>query len=55
MFLRNKAISLLVTTFILFSDTTLSATSPASFSAEQEAQIGKIAGDYLLAHPEIHV
>nr|WP_318375300.1 thioredoxin domain-containing protein [Enterobacter sp.] len=55
MFLRNKAISLLVTTFILFSDATLSATSPASFSAEQEAQIGKIAGDYLLAHPEILV
>jgi len=55
MFLRNKIMSLLVTTFILFSDTTLSATSPASFSAEQEAQIGKIASDYLLAHPEILV
>lgn len=29
------------------------APAAQSFTAEQQAQIGKIAGDYLLAHPEI--
>jgi len=53
MVLRHKVLSLLVTTCILFSENTLSSAPPAPFTAEQEARIGKIAGDYLLAHPEI--
>jgi len=48
MVLRHKALSLLVTTYILFSKNTLSSTPPAPFTAEQEARIGQIAGDYLL-------
>ena len=55
MVLRHKVLSLLVTTCILFSENTLSATPPAPFTAEQEARIGQIAGEYLLAHPEILV
>jgi len=55
MVLRHKVLSLLVTTCIFFSKNTLSSTPPAPFTAEQEARIGQIAGDYLLAHPEILV
>lgn len=55
MVLRHKVLSLLVTTCILFSKNTLSSAPPAPFNAEQEARIGQIAGDYLLAHPEILV
>ncbi|MCL7701606.1 thioredoxin domain-containing protein, partial [Klebsiella pneumoniae] len=29
------------------------ADAPATFTPEQEAQIGKIAADYLVAHPEV--
>ncbi len=55
MVLKHNLMPLLVTTCILFSENTLSATPPAPFTAEQEARIGQIAGEYLLAHPEILV
>ena len=29
------------------------ADAPATFTPEQEAKIGKIAADYLVAHPEV--
>ena len=55
MVFRHKVLSLLVTTGLCFSKNTLSSTPPAPFTAEQETLIGQIAGDYLLAHPEIQV
>lgn len=55
MVFKQTVMPLIVTTFILFSENTLSSTPPTTFTADQEARIGQIAGDYLLAHPEILV
>lgn len=55
MFLQKKITSLIVTTFLIFPGMTHSATSGPEFTATQKEVIGKIAGDYLLAHPEILV
>lgn len=53
--MKSKSIlALLVTTYICFSATATAAKAPV-FTPEQEARIGEIAGDYLIAHPEILV
>lgn len=51
---KTSIIALVVTTYICFSATATAAKAPV-FTPEQEARIGEIAGDYLLAHPEILV
>lgn len=51
---KTSIIALIVTTYICFSATATAAKAPV-FTPEQEARIGEIAGDYLLAHPEILV
>ena len=54
---RKKITSFLVTTFIALSSNALASEQQLqkSFTPQQEAEIGKIAGEYLLAHPEILV
>lgn len=54
---RKKVATLLVTTLIAFSSNALASEQQLqrSFTPEQEEKIGKIAGEYLLAHPEILV
>ena len=44
-----------VTTIILSVFTPLHAASAPAFTPKQEARSGKIAADYLLAHPEVLV
>lgn len=51
----NKVVSLLVTTYALTFLPPLHAAPAPVFTPEQEAQIGKIAADYLVQHPEILV
>ena len=51
---KTSIMALIVTTYICFSATATAAKAPV-FTPEQEARIGEIAGDYLLAHPEILV
>lgn len=51
---RETTLSL-VTTIILSVFTPLHAAPAPAFTPEQEARIGKIAADYLLAHPDVLV
>ena len=51
---KTSIIALVVTTYICFSATATAAKAPV-FTPEQEARIGEVASDYLLAHPEILV
>lgn len=51
----RKTTQLLVTTIILSVFTPLHAAPAPAFTPEQEARTGKIAADYLLAHPEVLV
>ncbi len=51
----RKTLISLVTTYSLFQIAPVQAASAPAFTPEQEAQIGKIAADYLVAHPEILV
>ncbi|MGF6567331.1 hypothetical protein ABIE05_003931 [Kosakonia cowanii] len=54
MSVRKTTLSL-VTTIILSVFTPLHAAPAPVFTPEQEARIGEIAADYLLAHPEVLV
>lgn len=54
MSVRKTTLSL-VTTIILSVFTPLHAAPAPAFTPEQEARIGEIAVDYLLAHPEVLV
>ena len=51
----RKTTQLLVTTIILSVFTPLHAAPAPAFTPEQEARIGKLAADYLLAHPDVLV
>ncbi len=51
----KKTLFLLVTTYNLISITPLQAAPSPVFTPAEEAQIGKIAADYLVAHPEVLV
>ncbi len=51
----RKTLISLVTTYTLFHLSPVLAASAPAFTPEQEAQIGKIAADYLVAHPEVLV
>lgn len=51
----NKVLLSVVTTYAFLFTNPLQAASAPAFTPEQEAQIGKIAADYLVAHPEILV
>jgi hypothetical protein len=48
----NKLAALVVTTYIGFGFTAHASAPQPVFSPEQEARIGEIAADYLVAHPE---
>lgn len=50
----RSIVALLVTTYISFISTATAAKAPI-FTPEQEARIGEIASDYMLAHPELLV
>lgn len=52
---HKTLIASLVTTCTLFLSAAAPAASPSAFTPAQTAEIGKIAGDYLLAHPDILV
>lgn len=51
----KKIVPVIVTTYALLSTNALHAAPAPVFTPEQEAQIGKIAADYLVQHPEILV
>lgn len=51
---NNVLLAVIVTTCISFINTATAATPPV-FTPEQEARIGQIATDYLVAHPEVLV
>jgi len=51
----KKLVASVVTTYTLFVFTPLQAAPSPVFTPEQQAEIGKIAADYLVAHPEILV
>lgn len=52
----NKTLSVMLAAGILVSGVAVAAEKPAAaFTPEQEARIGEIAKDYLLAHPEVLV
>lgn len=51
----KKTLLAVVTTYTIFQLTPLQAAPAPIFTPEQEAQIGKIAADYLMAHPEVMV
>ena len=51
----NTLSALLVTTCIMLPTMAHASTPPPVFSPEQEARIGEIAADYLIAHPDILV
>lgn len=51
---HNVLLAAIVTTCINFINTATAATPPV-FTPEQEARIGQIATDYLVAHPEVLV
>lgn len=51
----NKVASLIVTTYICFGFNAHASAPQPVFSPEQEARIGEIAADYLVAHPEVLV
>ena len=52
---RVKSFANIVTTYILFISLAQASGSQLSFSPEQEAKIGEIAANYLVAHPEVLV
>ena len=47
--------ALIVTTYIGFDSMALASTPQSVFTPEQEAKIGEIAAEYLVAHPEVLV
>ena len=47
--------ALIVTTYIGFDPVALASAPQPVFTPEQEARIGEIASEYLMAHPEILV
>jgi protein-disulfide isomerase len=51
----SKILLSIVTTYSIFVANPLHAAPAPAFTPEQEAQIGKIAADYLVAHPEVLV
>jgi hypothetical protein len=51
----NTIAALIVTTYIGFGFTAHASDPQPVFSPEQEARIGEIAANYLVAHPEILV
>ncbi|HDR2795175.1 TPA: thioredoxin domain-containing protein [Enterobacter asburiae] len=51
----NKLAALVVTTYVSFGFTAHASAPQPVFSPEQEARIGEIAAEYLVAHPEILV
>ena len=51
----KQTLLLLVTTYNLIQIAPLQAAPAPVFTPEQESQIGKIAADYLVAHPEVLV
>lgn len=52
----NKTLSVMLAAGLLVSGVAGAAEKPAvAFTPEQEARIGEIAKDYLLAHPEVLV
>ncbi len=51
----KKTLLAVVTTYTIFQLNPLMAAPAPVFSPEQEAQIGQIAADYLVAHPEVLV
>ncbi|MFX4316440.1 DsbA family protein, partial [Enterobacter sp. 63] len=51
----NKLAALVVTTYISFSFTAHASAPQPVFSPEQEARIGEITAEYLVAHPSILV
>jgi protein-disulfide isomerase len=52
---KMKMLNAVVTTYILLLSTAQAATTQPVFTPEQEARIGEIAADYLVAHPEVLV
>ncbi|MBA8330649.1 DsbA family protein (plasmid) [Citrobacter freundii] len=52
---RTVLASLIVTTFIISGPTARAATPQPVFTPAQEARIGEVAADYLVAHPEVLV
>lgn len=52
---RVKSFANIVTTYILFISLAQASGSQLPFSPEQEAKIGEIAANYLVAHPEVLV
>ena len=52
---RVKSFANIVTTYMLFISLAQASGSQLSFSPEQEAKIGEIAANYLVAHPEVLV
>jgi len=50
---HKKYLSVALLSAVLLPAMASAADAPATFTAEQEAQIGKIAADYLVAHPEV--
>lgn len=51
----KKMISVAVSGCLLATFTASAADTPSGFTAKQQEQIGKIAADYLVAHPEVLV
>lgn len=51
---HNVLLATIVTTYMCFLNAATAATPPV-FTPEQEARIGQIATDYLVAHPEVLV
>jgi cytochrome c oxidase assembly factor CtaG len=49
----RKTLINLVTTYIIFQLNPLHAATAPAFTPEQQEQIGQIAADYLVNHPEI--
>lgn len=49
----KKRVAVLVTAYMLSLNLAHASTPPSVFTPEQQAEVGKIAGDYLVAHPEI--
>lgn len=53
--MKKQILAVLSSAMIMATATSAYATDSTSFSSDQQAQIGKIAADYLLKHPEILV
>ena len=50
---HKKYLSVALLSAVLLPAMASAADAPATFTPEQEAKIGKIAADYLVAHPEV--